>query len=250
MLHATPCARAQRAIAASVGSGSPAYLAECQPPASSRDSSRHGSASARPRPLVVRSSVASCSRNAHVVGGELHVELDHPVAVRVADAHRRQRVLGRELAGAAVRDQPRVRPGAREAAVADVRSVGVSGCWRRSPDRTGSTRAGSARTCSVEPTSGWMPCGRRAMQALGPVRRGGPACRRPAARPSRPAPANERLAFARTGARCSGRMPTVTGAARLERGAARMRPGRRASQRDRAAARRPRRAGSSSPASR
>ena len=45
-----------------------------------------------------------------VVGGELHVELDHRVAVRVADAHRRQRVLGRELAGAAVRAQARIGP--------------------------------------------------------------------------------------------------------------------------------------------
>ena len=59
----TPCARAQRAIAASVGTARPAYFAECQPPASSRDSSRQSSASARPRPLVVRSSVASCNRN-------------------------------------------------------------------------------------------------------------------------------------------------------------------------------------------
>ena len=54
----------QRAIAANGGIISPAYFAECQPPASSRDSSRHGIASARPRPLVVRSSVDSCSRNA------------------------------------------------------------------------------------------------------------------------------------------------------------------------------------------
>ena len=45
-----------------------------------------------------------------VVGRELDVELDHPVAVRMADAHRRQRVLGRELAGAAMRDEARIRP--------------------------------------------------------------------------------------------------------------------------------------------
>ena len=39
----------------------------------------------------------------HVVGGELHVELHHAVAVRVPHPHRGERVLGRQLAGAAMR---------------------------------------------------------------------------------------------------------------------------------------------------
>ncbi len=110
MLQATPCARAQRAIDASVGSGSPAYFAECQPPASSRDSSRQskrvGAAAAARRALERR----VVQQERHVVRGELDVELDHPVAVRVADAHRRQRVLRRELAGAAVRDEAGIGP--------------------------------------------------------------------------------------------------------------------------------------------
>ena len=113
ILHATPCARAQRAIDASVGSGSPAYFG------------RMPAAGVEPRQLAPRQRVgaAAAARRAlerrvvqqerDVVGGELHVELDHPVAVRVADAHRGQRVLGRELAGAAVRDEARIRPVAR-----------------------------------------------------------------------------------------------------------------------------------------
>jgi hypothetical protein len=40
----------------------------------------------------------------HVVRGELHVELDHAVTVRVADAHRGQRVFRRDCARPAVRD--------------------------------------------------------------------------------------------------------------------------------------------------
>ena len=68
-----------------------------------------------------------------VVGRELHVELDHAVAVRVADPHGGQRVLGRELAGAAMRDEPRVRPiprdigGHRRTAPASPAARGVSG---------------------------------------------------------------------------------------------------------------------------
>ena len=46
----------------------------------------------------------------HAVGGELHVALEGAVAVRRADPKRRQRVLGRELAGAAVRDPARKGP--------------------------------------------------------------------------------------------------------------------------------------------
>jgi len=60
----TPLAIDQREIARSVGNVSPAYAAECQLPASSLASSAQVRASARPRPSVVRSSVASCSRNA------------------------------------------------------------------------------------------------------------------------------------------------------------------------------------------
>ena len=44
------------------------------------------------------------------VGGKLHVELGHPVALRVPETQRRERVLGRELAGAAVGTQRRIGP--------------------------------------------------------------------------------------------------------------------------------------------
>jgi ABC-type sugar transport system ATPase subunit len=47
----------------------------------------------------------------HAVGRELHVALDHAVAVLRAEAERRQRVLRRQLAGAAVRDPARIGPG-------------------------------------------------------------------------------------------------------------------------------------------
>jgi predicted O-linked N-acetylglucosamine transferase (SPINDLY family) len=45
-----------------------------------------------------------------VVRRELHVELDHPIAMGMANAHRSERVLGRELAGAPVRHEARERP--------------------------------------------------------------------------------------------------------------------------------------------
>src|SRR2546430_7809516 len=47
----------------------------------------------------------------HAVAGELDIELDHSVAVRLADAHRRERVLRRELPGAAMRRVAWIRPG-------------------------------------------------------------------------------------------------------------------------------------------
>jgi hypothetical protein len=55
-------ARQKRAAFSKVGSGSPAWARECQLPASSRASCSQGWSPARPMPLVVRSSVASCSR--------------------------------------------------------------------------------------------------------------------------------------------------------------------------------------------
>jgi hypothetical protein len=64
MFNITSLARHHAAAAASVGRGSPAKAAECHAARVELDSARQSSASARPRPLVVRSSVASCSRNA------------------------------------------------------------------------------------------------------------------------------------------------------------------------------------------
>ena len=62
MLSCKPLARMKRASPASVGNGSPAWARLCQLPASSCDSADHGWSPAVPWPLVVRSSVASCSR--------------------------------------------------------------------------------------------------------------------------------------------------------------------------------------------
>ncbi len=111
-LHAIPWARAQRAIAASVGNGSPAYFAECQPPASSRDNSRHTRASARPRRAggPVERRVVQQKRN--VVGCELDVEFDHAVTMRMTDAHRGQRVLRSKRTGATMRHEPWIGPDA------------------------------------------------------------------------------------------------------------------------------------------
>src|SRR5205814_9695100 len=59
ILQATSLAIAQCATCSSVGNDSPANSGECQLPASSFESSAQPSASARPRPDVVRSSVWS-----------------------------------------------------------------------------------------------------------------------------------------------------------------------------------------------
>src|SRR6185369_590809 len=66
-----------------------------------------GRTAARRRALERR--VVEEERNA--VGRQLDVALESAEAVRGADAKRRKRVFGCELAGAAVRDPARVRPG-------------------------------------------------------------------------------------------------------------------------------------------
>ena len=134
-LQNTPCARPAR-DGAKVGIISPAYLAECQPPASSRDSSRHGSASAR-------RGRSSCARASSRAGGTRRCRRrasrrTRPSCSRApeADAHRRQRVLGASLPA------PRyARTGADEAS----RELGALPMRRR----TGKTCAGSAPNANL-----------------------------------------------------------------------------------------------------
>ena len=84
---------------------------ECQLPASSRASWSQGwsppDADAVGGALQRR---RRACRKGTPSARQLHVALEHAVAVRGAEAERGQRVLGRQLAGAAVRDPARVRP--------------------------------------------------------------------------------------------------------------------------------------------
>ena len=138
----------------------------------------------------------------HVVGGELHVELDHPIAVRVPDAHRGQRVLGRELAGAAMGDEPRIRPvlrdvgrhvsgSSRRSRVEQVHARRIGGEMQRRADLRMRRRAAAAPSAD--------PC--RATRCTSVS---APSCS------TISTVAAKSAAAALAGSRCSGRMPTVT----------------------------------------
>src|SRR4029077_621654 len=86
----------------------------------------------------------------HAVRRQLDVELDHSVTVSVAGAHRRERVLRRNLAGAAMRHAARIRPGPHA-----IRAP-LSASKR-------ATRAGTAAGAIGSPTVAGAPCGSRAM---------------------------------------------------------------------------------------
>src|SRR5215472_5293271 len=84
------------------------------------------------------------------VGRELHVELDHAVAVLETYSHRCERVLRRELAGTAVRGVARIRP------VQDASRRPLSTSNRY-------TRSAGAASAIGSPTTAFVPCCRRAM---------------------------------------------------------------------------------------
>ena len=203
MLQRHAVGAAQRAIASSVGHRLARVV---RASASSRrrgaTSSRHGSASARPRPSVVRSSVCVVQQERYTVGGELHVELDHPVAVRAPSAHRGERVLRARACRRRDARPARVRPGGNV-------DRHVSESARRSRRRTGNTRAASAASASSRRSPAASRAAARDDRACPRRGRRERACRRPAARPFRLVPAR-RASPARTTRRCSGRMPTIT----------------------------------------
>ena len=99
---------------------------------------------------------------------ELHVAFERAIAVRRADAKRRQRVLWRELAGAAMRDPARVGPGCGHGVVAA--TLARAGSTRSDVAASNQCRcAGVARRPTISSIFGYgMVASRRAVKSVSP----------------------------------------------------------------------------------
>ena len=99
------------------------------------------------------------------VGGELHVDLGHPVAVRVAEPQRRERVLRRELA------RRRDARSASDKASRSRRGHAPRQTRAASPRRTGRRATGRRQRASWRRASATSPCGRRTTAVSAPCAR-------------------------------------------------------------------------------
>ena len=214
MFTRTCRARLHAATAASDASGSPAYSGECHVPASSERQlaprQRVGA------PLAIGRAIERVvvQQECDAVGRQLDVELRHAVAVRVAEAKRGQRVLGRELAGAAMRAELRIGPGRQGRTWPSAQARAGRGVEREHARGIGgdAERRSDRRRRAVR-----QPRDDRAAAMAEWT-----SARRRASRPFRPVPTASRRAR-RTASRCSGRTPTVTARPLRERRARRAR---------------------------